>query len=135
LEIISSEYLNKIGINDDYFLISETDERGIITGCNKTFCKISGYSEKELLGKPHNIIRDPQIPKRVFEDMWGTIQMGYVWNGYLKNQKKNGKFYWVHAYVFPCKLSDGRECYRSYRRQASTKEIKEAMKNLGILDA
>jgi aerotaxis receptor len=135
VEKIDSEYLESLGINEDYFLISQTDTKGIITGCNKTFSKISGYSEKELIGKPHNIIRDEIMPKEVFEDMWRTIQSGNTWSGYVRNKKSNGRFYWVHAFVFPYKLSDGTESYRSYRRQASTKEIKEAMKKLGIYNA
>jgi aerotaxis receptor len=132
LEAIDSEYLEHIGINEDYFLVSQTDERGIITDCNKTFSKISGYSSSELIGKPHNIIRDPNMPKEVYEDMWSTILRGDTWSGFVRNRKRSGRFYWVHAYVFPYKLSDGTKCFRSYRRQASTKEIKGAMKKLGM---
>jgi aerotaxis receptor len=133
MEIVDKHYLDELGINEDYFLLSQTDERGIITDCNKNFCKISGFSERELIGKPHNIIRHPDMPKEAFVDMWNTIQMGESWSGFVKNKKKNGRFYWVHAIIFPYKLKDGTKCYKSYRRQASTKEIKNAMKEMGMI--
>lgn len=128
MESVDKAYLDELGIDENFFIISQTDERGIITACNKNFSKISGYNEKDLIGKPHNIIRHQDMPKSAFEDMWNVLQMGEVWRGYVKNKKKNGRFYWVFAIIFPYKLQDGTKCFKSYRRQASTKEIKEAMK-------
>lgn len=61
-------------IVDSIYIVSETDPKGIITYVNDTFCKISGYSREELLGKPHNIIRDPSVPKETFKEMWDTIK-------------------------------------------------------------
>ena len=129
---IDEDFLKSIGITDEYFLISQTDDRGYITSCNKSFCKVSGYTESELIGKPHNVIRHKDMPNSAFESMWETIKRGDVWSGYVKNRRKNGRFYWVHSFVFPYKSDKGKIIYISYRRQASTKEIKDAMKQMGI---
>jgi len=75
LEFIKSEYQNQIleGIEKN-FLISKTNPKGIITYVNNLFCKISGYTREELLGKPHNIVRHPDMPKTVFKELWETIK-------------------------------------------------------------
>ncbi|MGP1579571.1 MAG: PAS domain-containing protein [Wolinella sp.] len=73
-------------------IVSKTDKRGIITCVNEAFCDISGYSQQELIGKPHNIVRHPLNPKRLFEELWSTILAGKSWKGRIKNQKKGGEF-------------------------------------------
>lgn len=88
-------------------LISTTDLTGKITYCNKEFIKISGYSEAELLGSPHNLVRHPDMPAAIFGVMWGYLKAGKSWMGVVKNRCKNGDFYWVSAYVTPI-LEDGR---------------------------
>ncbi len=92
---------NFLSIVDDYVITSITDARGIITDVSKAFCKISGYSAEELVGKPHNIVRHPDTPSTVFDDMWRTITSGQMWQGEVKNSKKDGGFYWVISTVFP----------------------------------
>lgn len=92
---------NFLSIVDDYVITSITDSRGIITDVSKAFCDISGYSAEELIGKSHNIVRHPDTPSEVFEDMWGTISSGKMWQGEVKNNKKNGSFYWVVSTIFP----------------------------------
>jgi PAS domain S-box-containing protein len=92
---------NFLSIVDDYVITSITDSRGIITDVSKAFCDISGYSTEELIGKPHNIVRHPDTPSTVFDDMWRTITSGQMWQGEVKNSKKNGGFYWVVSSVFP----------------------------------
>ncbi|KIM11090.1 MAG: aerotaxis receptor Aer [Sulfuricurvum sp. PC08-66] len=82
-------------------IISETDTKGIITYANRTFCDISGYSKEELVGSPHNIIRHPDMPKAAFKEMWDAIQMGKSWHGFVKNMRKDGRYYWVESYVSP----------------------------------
>lgn len=87
---------------DKSFIVSKTDPKGIITYVNSEFCKISGYEEEELLGKPHNIIRHPDIPKTTFKEMWYTIKdLKKPWRGKVKNLKKDGGEYWVKAIVNP----------------------------------
>jgi len=80
---------------------SRTDLRGVITFANQTFADVSGYSRDELIGKPHNIIRHPAMPRSVFYVLWETIQAGREFYGYSVNRAKNGDHYWVIAYVAP----------------------------------
>jgi len=82
-------------------IISKTDLKGVITYVNTPFCKLSGYSKQELIGKPHNIIRHPDMPKSVFRQMWNTIQKGEKFRGFVKNLRKDGKYYWVEAFIEP----------------------------------
>ena len=82
-------------------IISKTDLTGVITYVNTPFCKLAGYDKKELIGKPHNIIRHPDMPKEVFKQMWNTIQKGEKFRGFIKNLRKDGKYYWVEAFIEP----------------------------------
>ena len=94
--------LNKsIDIVDKYVIMSRTDLNGIITSLSSAFCKISGYEAYELIGKSHNIIRHPDMPKESFENLWKTIQSGNMWQGEIKNLKKNGEFYWLKTTIHP----------------------------------
>ena len=86
-----------IGNND--FLVSKTDLKGRITYCNKIFMKVAGYSENELLGKPHNIVRHPDMPRIIFKLLWNRIQNKEEIFAYVKNKTKNGGYYWVCANV------------------------------------
>lgn len=88
-------------------LISETDLDGIITYVNDIFCKVSGYSKEELIGKNHNIIRHPDTSPKVFEKLWATIQNKEVWRGKLKNRAKDGSDYYVKSTIFPIIDEDG----------------------------
>lgn len=82
-------------------LISATDLRGNVVYANKNFVDISGYSEQELAGSPHNIVRHPDMPKAAFKSLWDTVKKGEAWMGMVKNRCKNGDHYWVDAYVTP----------------------------------
>jgi len=86
---------------DNSTLVSKTDTKGIITYVNDMFCKISGYTADELIGKNHNILKSFDVPKFVFKDMWKTIKSGHVWHGEIKNLKKNGGYYVVDATITP----------------------------------
>jgi len=83
----------------DELIISRTDLSGIITYANETFAKISGYTQQELIGKPHNILRHPDMPSKVFKELWDTVKKGEIWRGYVKNLRKDRGFYWVYAEV------------------------------------
>ena len=111
----------KLSLNS--FLLSETDEKGIIRYANDEFCKFAEYSLDELIGKPHNIVRHQDMPKAAFEDLWKTIQNNKPWKGFVKNKTKSGKYYWVFATVFPFTSCDGSKGYISCRRMASQSEI------------
>jgi len=86
---------------DGRSLISETDTKGIIIYVNRKFVEMSGYSKEEAIGQPHNILRHPDMPKLAFEQMWKTIESGKIWEGYVKNLRKDGKFYWVIVNIVP----------------------------------
>ncbi|MDD2790795.1 MAG: PAS domain S-box protein [Sulfurimonas sp.] len=119
---IDEEYLF-----DSNVIISQTDLNGVITYANKTFCNISGYDAKELIGQPHNIIRHPDMPKAAFDKMWSTIQGGQVWNGVVKNLRKDGLFYWVETEILP--IRDDNTTITGYiaaRKPASRKNIQES---------
>ena len=83
-------------------IVSKTDPRGYITYVNEKFCKISGYTKDELIGKNHNIVRHPDMPKEAFKEMWDTIKnKKQIWQGIVKNRKKDGSFYYVDATIKP----------------------------------
>ncbi len=82
-------------------VISKTDLKGIITYVNVSFCKISGYSKNELIGKPHFIVRHPDMPKSIFKQMWHTIEKGEKFRGFIKNLRKDGKYYWAEIFIEP----------------------------------
>jgi aerotaxis receptor len=115
----------ELTLTDKSFLVSETNEQGIIKFANNEFCKYSEYSLEELLGKPHNIVRHPDMPKAVFKQLWSSVKEGKRWRGFVKNKTKNGNFYWVFATIFPFTSSDGSKGYISCRRKASQKEIEK----------
>ena len=77
------------------YIVSETDAKGKITYCNDYFIEVCGYSEDELLGKPHNIIRHPDMPRVVFKLLWETISQGKNINAVVKNLAKDGRYYWI----------------------------------------
>ncbi|MGM0533152.1 MAG: PAS domain-containing protein [Campylobacterota bacterium] len=86
---------------DHTIIVSETDTKGKITYANRKLAIISGYDKKELIGKPHNVLRHPDMPKEVFHDMWTTIKAGKEWSGLVKNLRKDGRYYWVHQFIKP----------------------------------
>lgn len=95
-----SEFMVEIEVPEDELIISRTDLHGKIIYANETFCQISGYTQEELLGKPHSIVRHPDMPSAAFEDLWNTInKAGKQWKGIVKNLRKDGGFYWVEALV------------------------------------
>jgi PAS domain S-box-containing protein len=97
---------------DKYIISSITDLRGRIIDASQGFCDISGYTKEELVGKPHNIVRHPDMPASVFREMWAKIQSGKAWSGKVKNLKKDGGFYWVYAHIEP--LRDSRNNVEAY---------------------
>lgn len=110
-------------------IISKTDLNGTIIEVNEAFIKASGYSKEELLGQPHNIVRDPDVPKAVFKDMWATLQSGKPWVQIVKNRCKDGQFYWVEANMTPLMDQGNIIGYLSVRR-AVTDSMKQAAQNL-----
>ena len=92
---------NEVMFDDDSFMLTKTDMRGVITFANADFIKTSGYSEAELIGASHNIVRHPDMPEEAFADLWRSLKAGKPWTGLVKNRTKNGDYYWVEANAAP----------------------------------
>jgi PAS domain S-box-containing protein len=101
----------------DDIIVSKTDLKGRITYANKVFVDVCGYSEAELIGQPHSIVRHPDMPRCVFKLLWDTLEQGREIFAYVKNMNKHGHFYWVFAHVTPSYDSAKRVVgYHSNRR-------------------
>ena len=110
----------------DKSMVTKTNTKGIITFANKDFLEISGFSEEELMGANHNIIRHPDMPAAAFEIMWASLKRGLPWRGLVKNRCKNGDHYWVDAHVVPIKKSGQVTGYMSVRTCPSREAVASA---------
>ena len=111
-------------IDENDFIVSKTDTKGRITYVNKIFMDMAEYSEEELLGKPHNIVRHPDMPKAVFKLLWEKIQNKEEIFAYVVNKTKNGNEYWVYANVTPSlDERDNIIGYYSVRRKANLQAL------------
>ncbi|NEV63624.1 PAS domain-containing protein [Thiorhodococcus minor] len=111
-------------MRDDDFIVSKTDPTGRITYGNRIFIEFSGYTEAELIGSQHNIIRHPDMPRGVFKLLWDTVQDKRECNAYVKNMAKDGSFYWVFANITPDLDAKGNITgYFSVRRKPSASAI------------
>jgi PAS domain S-box-containing protein len=118
---------NKMREND--FIVSKTDLKGHITYCNRVFIEFAKYSEEELLGAQHNIIRHPDMPRCIYKLMWDTIKRKEEINAYVKNLAKDGSFYWVHANVTPVMDNNGDLVgYYSVRRKPREERLEKVKK-------
>ena len=106
-------------------IISKTDLKGIITYVNAPFCKLAGYERDELKGKPHNIVRHPDMPKEVFKELWDTIEKNQKWRGFVKNLRKDGKYYWVEVFIEPIFDEKGNKIGYISARKPMSDEDKE----------
>ena len=110
---------NEKTFNSNELLVTKTDLKGVITYANQKFINIIGLKEEELVGKPHNIIRHPDMPKIIFKLLWDTLKSGSEINAYVKNLCADGSYYWVMANVTPSYLNGKVIGYHSARRTAS----------------
>jgi aerotaxis receptor len=108
---------------DEAYILSETDEKGIILYVNDIFCKIAGYKPEELLGEPHNIVRHPDMPRIAFKGLWDDIQSKGFWSGVVKNRRKDGAYYWVYATVLRKIASNGTITYLSVRTKPNRSDV------------
>ena len=113
-------------LDPDGIVVSKTNIKGLITYANQTFLEMAGYSEKEVIGKPHNIVRHPDMPHSVFKLLWDTIGKGNEIFAYVINRAKNGDHYWVFAHVTPIFEQSGSGAivgYHSSRRCPQRKAV------------
>ena len=104
-------------------IVSRTDLEGILTHANDAFVELSGWERDDLIGKPHHILRHPDMPKAAFKDLWDTVEAGKKWHGYVKNLRKDGSYYWVYATAVP-NIRQGKIAgYTSVRRKPSRTRI------------
>lgn len=113
---------------DGRLIVSCTDMSGNITQCNQSFVSMSGYSREELIGAPHHILRHPYMPAAAYKDLWTTISAGKKWQGYVKNLRKDGRYYWVYATVIANVRGGKTVGYTSVRRKPSRNKIAECEK-------
>jgi aerotaxis receptor len=113
-------------LKDGEFIVSKTDTKGLITYVNRPFLEISGFSEEELIGQAHNIVRHPDMPPGAYADLWKTLQSGKPWRGMVKNRCKNGDFYWVEANANPIWENGRISGYMSLRTKPSRAKVIDA---------
>ncbi len=108
---------NEVTFHDDDIIVSKTNLKGHLTYANKLFLDIAGYTEQEVIGKPHNIIRHPDMPRVIFKMLWDTVRDGNEVFAYVINRCKNGDHYWVYAHITPSRDMNGKITgYHSNRR-------------------
>lgn len=113
----------------DEIIVSKTDLKGHITYVNDVFCKVAEMAEAEALGKPHNIIRHPDMPRAIFYLLWQQIKAKKEIFAYVKNMATSGNYYWVYAHVTPTIGSDGEIIgYHSSRRAVDKDKITKISK-------
>ncbi len=122
-------------LGEDEFIVSKTDLKGHITYVNRPFLEISGFTEDELLGSPHNIVRHPDMPPEAYTDMWRDLQAGLSWRGMVKNRCKNGDHYWVQANANPIWEHGEIVGFMSLRVRASREQILQAERFYAALRA
>lgn len=122
LPITQQEYIVPAGLT----LVSKTDLQGTILECNDAFEAASGFSRSELIGKPHNLIRHPDVPEAVFADLWKTLKMGAPWSQVVKNRRADGGYYWVRANATPIFKNGEVSGYMSVRTAISNAEKQTA---------
>ncbi|MDO8465196.1 MAG: methyl-accepting chemotaxis protein [Gallionella sp.] len=111
---------------DGETIVSKTDLKGVITHVNPYFCEMSGYTEQESIGQPHNYIRHPDMPVEAFADLWDTLKQGKPWTGMVKNRCKNGDYYWVEANATPLRENGQLVGYMSVRSKPARTQVEAA---------
>lgn len=99
----------------DRYILSETDDRGIILYANELFYEVAGYTQNELIGEPHNVVRHNDMPRVAFKGLWDDLQTKGFWTGFVKNRRKDNGYYWVYATALRKVHSDGHVTYLSIR--------------------
>ena len=127
--ILRSNILNReLKLDTEKMIVSETNSKGVIMYANDDFCKLAGYTKEELIGSHHNMVRHRDMPSWAFQDLWATIQANKLWKGIVKNQTKNGDYYWVFATVYQITKKNGEIRYLSVRVKPTDLQIEASIK-------
>ena len=122
LDIVTVD--EEITFSPDEVIVSKTDKSGKLLYANDVFCRVAEMSTDEVIGKPHNLIRHPDMPRVIFKLLWDTISKGEEIFAYVKNRSKSGKYYWVIAHVTPSYDAQGQiNGYHSNRRSPTRSAI------------
>ncbi|MDJ0778175.1 MAG: diguanylate cyclase [Gammaproteobacteria bacterium] len=128
LETANRKLVDYVDIVDRHVITSSTDKWGRITSASSAFREISGYSERELIGRSHSIVRHEDMPAALYRDMWQALTRGGSWEGEIKNRKKNGDYYWVQTYISPVFGDDGEITgYTAIREDITAKKLAEEL--------
>lgn len=119
---------------DDLYLLSETDEKGIVTYASDSFLNVANWKRDDLVGQPHNVVRHPDMPRAAFKSLWDDVQTKGFWTGFVKNARKGGGFYWVYATVLRSTDKNGKVKYVSIRVKPSREDIKKSEALYATLD-
>jgi len=119
---------------ESLYLLSETDEKGIITYASDGFMQIANMNQDDLYGQPHNVVRHAEMPRAAFKSLWDDVQEKGFWTGYVKNARKGGGYYWVYATVLRSIDKNGNTKYVSIRVKPSREEIRKAEELYATLD-
>jgi len=131
--------MNKVVPTDEEYIyegrvaISQTDLNGTITFVNRKFSDISGYTVEELIDSNHDVIRHPNVSQDIFDKMWVALKNGQVWNGMLKNLRKDGQFYWVEMEIAP--IFDKQEQITGYISVSKPAARKNIIENEKLLES
>lgn len=98
---LASRSTGELFFGEHDLIVSKTDLKGRITYANPTFCQLAGYTEAEILGKPHSVVRHADMPRAVFKLLWDGLNRGQEVFAYVKNKSRTGGYYWVFAHVTP----------------------------------
>jgi PAS domain S-box-containing protein len=139
VEYLAKPNLTEKLMRDDDFIVSQTDTKGLITYCNRTFQNFAGYSENKLLGAPHNIIRHPDMPRGLFKLVWEKLNRAEEVMAYIKNMAADGSYYWTFATMTPSYNSDGQiSGYFSVRvapKRYAVKTMEEIYGNMALAES
>jgi methyl-accepting chemotaxis protein len=116
----------EFSLKADCSIVSKTDLKGRLTYVNPEFVEAAGYTEAELIGQPHNIIRHPDMPEEAFRDLWDTLKSGRPWTALVKNRRSNGDHYWVVANATPIREAGEITGYMSVRNKATPEQVASA---------
>ena len=119
MEFLSGNFLCETIVPSGELIVSRTDLKGNITYANDTFALISGYKIGELIGRPHNMVRHPDMPKIIFSKLWEDLKTKGSWNGVVKNLRKDEGFYWVYAEISGVYKNNALIEYKSIRTPIS----------------